>query len=112
MEAYNQRRSLILNVLIRWRTPVDLINSVLCSKKALLEYFQQKAPGIDQGKSHTLRLSTADYNEGILIVRIRIIEWVWTNVDNVLHLKSFDSVLIVTSFVIDYYHHASRSDMF
>jgi hypothetical protein len=52
------------------------------------------------------------WNSSILIIKIRIIKWMWTNVDNVLHLKSFDSLLIVTSFLIDYYHHVSRSDMF
>jgi hypothetical protein len=51
-------------------------------------------------------------NSSILIIRIRIIKWMWTNVDNVLHLKSFDSLLIVISFFIDYYHHVSRNDTF
>jgi hypothetical protein len=55
MKTYNQRRSLILNVLIRWDTSIDLINSVLRSKEALLKYFQQKSFDIDHDKIHTLR---------------------------------------------------------
>jgi hypothetical protein len=52
------------------------------------------------------------WNSSILIIKIHIIKWMWTNVDNVLHFKSFDSLLIVISFVIDYYHHVSRNETF
>ena len=48
MKAYKQRRSLVLNVLTRWGTTVGLLNSVLNYQQALLDYFQQKNPGIDQ----------------------------------------------------------------
>jgi hypothetical protein len=61
IKAYNQRRSLILNVLIRWGTSVGLINSVLRSKEALLNYFQQKSSSIDHDKSHTLASFVNDY---------------------------------------------------
>ncbi len=61
-KTYNQRRFLILNVLIRWDTSVDLINSVLRSKETLLNYFQQKHSSIDHEKTHTLSSFVDDYS--------------------------------------------------
>ena len=62
MKAYKQRRSLVLNFLTRWGTTVGLLNSVLNNQQALLGYFQQKNPGIDQGRNKPLGSFVNDYS--------------------------------------------------
>lgn len=51
-QAYEQRRSLVLNVLTKWGTIIGVLASVLENHQALLNYFQQDKPGIDQGRNH------------------------------------------------------------
>ena len=53
---------MILNVLTRWGTTIGLLNSVLRNQQALLDYFQQKNPGIDQGRKNSLRSFVNDFS--------------------------------------------------
>ena len=60
-QVYGQRRSLILNVLIKWGIFIRLLTSVLKNQQVLLNYFQQKKLGIDQGRKYSLINIINDY---------------------------------------------------
>ena len=62
IQAYGQRRSLILNVLTKWGTLIKFLTSILKNQQALLNYFQQKKPGIDQSKKNPLINIVNDYS--------------------------------------------------
>lgn len=48
-------------MLTRWGSIIGLLTSVQKNQQALLAYFQQKKPGIDQGKNSTLESIVKDY---------------------------------------------------